>query len=628
MVISESEFKWCTLCALLKSAFILMRYHHQSPLKVSTVNLRILLASLLLALAGTSSAVTPSITSLEEIKQIAATGALDLSIQILEREQAALEKQPARWMSWERQRIEFYKSKKQWQRIEQRLAVLPDFADVDYIFWAKTQRAIALIRLRQGEQARQELRSLIWNLNIDKQTDELLTSWRRLIIDSYLVDGRAGDAQMASLRLRQDTASPDQKQELDDVLVRARIAILNNQADEAISLLKPYNEQPDTASLMLLAQLRGQTRSAKHIMQAAFGYLRDKEINEELKINLWAVVAESAQQQGKRGIKTKAIEHILTDRQNLSLPKSIYQVDSDGLWNAYIDYALSISNQEQLLIGEDQKWLDVAGRIKNKQPVGARAMAVFVMLRSQSAEFRQQAASRFVELLEKRKVGNRLFVELFQDSKYFSEARQIPKPVRHKLVDIALANSDIDRASELMATIEEPPEDSDHFMWWLRRARILVLGNQAEVGARALAELLQKNKQLDQEQIDKLLQVVFDLQTAGKHELAYGLFEQVLGYSKDEKIQREIYYWMADSRKSQERYAEAAQLYLKSAMHPDPENMDPWAQTAHYQAAESLARAGLYDDARTLFKRLLKVTEDPTRRATLQRELHRLWAMQ
>lgn len=583
---------------------------------------------LLLGLANTSSAATPSAISLEEIKRIAGTGALELSIHILEREQAPLEKQPAQWMAWERQRIEFYKSKKQWKLIDDRLMKLPGFADVDFIFWAKTERAIALIQLRQGELARRELRSLIWNLNLDKQTAELITQWRRLIIDSYLVDGRAGDAQMASIRLRQDLAGQDHDGELNDILVRARIAILNNQAGEAISLLKPHADRPEAASLMLLAQLRGQTRSPKKIMQAALRYLRDEKISDELKINLWAVVAEATQRQGKRGTKTNAIEHILVDKQNLTLAKSIYQVDSDTLWNAYIDYALSISNKEQLLIGEDQKWLDVAKRIKKKKPVGARAMSVFVMLRSQSAEFREQAATMFVDLLLKRKSGNRLLLELFQDSKHFPEIRQIPKPVRHALVDIALTNSDIDRASELMATIEEPPVGSDHFMWWLRRARILVLGNQAEIGAKALVDLLEKNKKLDKEQIDKLLQVVFDLQTAGKHELAYGLFEQVWSYSQDEKIQREIYYWMAESRKSQERYADAAQLYLKSAMHPDPANMDPWAQTAHYQAAESLARAGLYDDARTLFKHLLKVTEDPTRRATLQRELQRLWAMQ
>ena len=112
------------------------------------------------------------------------------------------------------------------------------------------------------------------------------------------------------------------------------------------------------------------------------------------------------------------------------------------------------------------------------------------------------------------------------------------------------------------------------------------------------------------------------------NESAYLCFEKALLYIKDTQRQREMYYWMADSRKAQERYADAAQLYLKSAMHPQPDNMDPWAQTARYQAAESLARAGLYKDAEVLFEHLLRVTTEPTRQATLKRELQRLWAMQ
>ena len=584
----------------------------------------ILLVLLLLGMSNTSSAI-----NLQEIKQIAKTGAVDLSIRILEREQPRLKKQPDQWMAWERQRIQFYKSRKQWSQLSDRLTTLPDFADVDFIFWAKTERAIAFIELHQAEKARHELRGLIWRLNKGGLSEPLLIQkrimhWRRLIIKSYLVDGRAGDAQIASMRLQQDLETSEPS----DILVRARIAILNNQTDEAIRLLKPLANKPEAASLMLLAQLRGQTRAPKRIMQSAFRYLDGKDINDELKVNLWAVVAEAAQRQGNRGITTKAIEHVLIAKKNLTLSKSIYQIDSDALWNAYIDYALSISNEEQLLIGEDQKWLDVADRIEKKKPVGARAMSVFIMLRGQTPELREQASAKFVGLLSKKESGNRLLLELFQGSRYFPETQKIPRPVRHALVDIALTNSDIDRASELMATIEEPPAGSDQFMWWLRRARILVLGNQATVGGQALVDLLGKNKELEQDQIDKLLQVVFDLQTAGKHELAYGLFEKVLLYTKDEKVQREIYYWMADSRKSQERYADAAQLYLKSAMHPDPDNMDPWAQTAHYQAAESLTRAGLYDDATTLFNRLLRVTDDPTRRATLKRELQRLWAMQ
>ena len=610
----------------------------QHPIKINSLLRTGLTVCCLLSINAHTSAATPATpatpATLEEINLIAETGAIDLSVRILEREQPLLKTQPTQWMAWERQRIQFYKSRKQWLHIAERLAVLPDFVDVDFIFWAKTERASALIALRKGGKARRELRGLIWRVNTKslstdsitqkKITLEKITEWRRLIIESYLVDGRAGDAQMASIRLQQDLETT----ELNDILVRARIAILNNQPDEAIRLLKPLVDKTEAASLMLLAQLRAQERSPKRVMQSALRYIESKDTKDGLKANLWAVVAEAAQRQGNRGITTKAIEHLLIDKKNLTLPKSIYHVDTDALWNAYIDYALSIGNEEQLLIGEDSKWLDAANRIRESKPVGSRAMSVFVMLRGQSSELREQASAMFVTSLSAMESGNNLLIELFKTSRHFPETQSIPKPVRHTLVDIALTSSDIDRASELMATIAEPPAGSDQFMWSLRRARILVLGNQAEVGSQALTNLLDKSKELDQDQIDKLLQVVFDLQTAGKHEQAYGLFVKVLAKTKDKKIQREIYYWMADSRKSQERYADAAQLYLKSAMHPDPENMDPWAQTAHYQAAESLARAGLYDDARILFKRLLRVTEDPTRRATLKRELHRLWAMQ
>lgn len=165
-------------------------------------------------------------------------------------------------------------------------------------------------------------------------------------------------------------------------------------------------------------------------------------------------------------------------------------------------------------------------------------------------------------------------------------------------------------------------------MWWLRRARILVLGNQIKLGTQALNTLLDIHPKLQQLQLDRFMQVVFDLQTAGENDAAYDLFAKLLSHTDDQKTQREIYYWMADSRKAQEHYAEAAQLYLKSAMYPDPTSMDPWAQTAHYQAAVVLAKAGLYQDAQSLLERLLKVTQDPQRRETLQRELQKTWAMQ
>ena len=62
-----------------------------------------------------------------------------------------------------------------------------------------------------------------------------------------------------------------------------------------------------------------------------------------------------------------------------------------------------------------------------------------------------------------------------------------------------------------------------------------------------------------------------------------------------------------------------------SAMVVDAKAQDPWAQTARYQAAESLAKAGLQNDARDLFQQLLDTTKDPSRRAVLNREIQRLW---
>ncbi len=562
--------------------------------------------------------------TLEEIDQVAETGAMGLAIRMLEQEQDALLEKPKQWMKWERKRIELYQKTNNWQKSADRLKTLPKQVDVSFFMWAKGQRAKSLIQLNQSALARHELRTLIWQLEPNKITEKEMTYWRELIIESYLVDGYANDAQIASMRLQQ----VDKKANVKTIMQRARIAILNKQTKEAIDLLKPHAKEVEVASLMLIAQLRGQHRAPKHVLQAAHRYLNDKKIKPRQKINIWAVAAEAGKQSGNRKVVANASEHVLADKQNLTLAKSIYTIESDALWNAYIDYALLLGNQEHLLIGEDKKWIKTAKKVSMKRPVGGRAMYVFVMLRGQSATARQQASEKFVESMVKRKQGNRLLVELFQNSKHFKTTEQIPASVRHVLVDVALSNSDIDRASELMATIEAPPAGADQFMWKLRRARILVLGTQAEVGAKAVLAILEENKSLSQEQIDKLLQVVFDLQTAGQHESAYLCFKKSLKHIKDDQVQREIYYWMADSRKAQERYADAAQLYLKSAMFPDPKNMDPWAQTAHYQAAESLARAGLYKDAEVLFEHLLKVTEDPARRAALKRELHRLWAMQ
>lgn len=560
--------------------------------------------------------------SLEDVRDLANSGAVALALKVLDSEQGQALKQPARWEKLQRERVSLYRLRRDWKQIDLSLSKLPDGLSADFTQWAVAQRAEALIEQGRGEAARALLRRLIWTDQTRKP--EQSGAWRKLIIRSYLSEGLAADAQIAALRLRQDYRDRDGE----DYLLRARIALLNRQYAEALDLIKPHAKDPTAGALMLLVQLRGQTRSSGKILQATYRHLREKGINEELRANLWAVAAEAAQHNGNRSSAAMALENVMVLRKDLTLPKSILDPRSDDLWNAYIDYAVAISNKRQLLIGQDKKWLVLADSLKKKKPVDSRSLYAFIILRSHDKASRDYAATHMIESLKTRKHGNSLLQVLFNDSHYFKQRSEVPDPVRHKLVDLALASGDIDLASEIMATIKKPPSGEDQFMWWLRRARILVLGNQLKLGEQALKSLLAANTKLEQLQIERFMQVVFDLQTAGENEAAYNLFGELMTRCDDQKTRREIYYWMADSRKAQERYADAARLYLKSAMYPDPASMDPWAQTANYQAAVVLAKAGLYQDAQSLLQRLLKVTQDPERRVALQRELQKMWAMQ
>ena len=98
--------------------------------------------------------------------------------------------------------------------------------------------------------------------------------------------------------------------------------------------------------------------------------------------------------------------------------------------------------------------------------------------------------------------------------------------------------------------------------------------------------------------------------------------------SEDPRQQREILYWMADSRNALGEYQSAAELYLRSAHFRGGNGKDPWGHSARYQAAEALSKAGLVADARGVYRQLLDETADQRRRAVLERQLQQLWLRQ
>lgn len=560
--------------------------------------------------------------SLTEIQQIAENGAPTLALRLLERTQTGLIKDKPQWLEWERVRIRIYQQNNDWQSLLDRVAILPAELPEVFMRWAQTTQVTALLELDQGTTARKVLHQLILSVTgqEDEATIEWLKRWRQLVIMSYLAERQVEDAHTAILRFQQDYAATD----LDTLLLRSRILLMNQQPQEVVELLANHTDKPEAGMLYLLAQLRARQRTPVKVVQAGLRQMQGKWADKTLRDSLWAVVAEAAQSAGDRATAASALEHVITNREH-KLADKLFSFTVDNLWNAYIDYALHSGNKAQFLIGEDEKWFAAAKKHFKKDALRSRAYYALLLHRGQSEENRLRAANMLVNSLKQQKKGGELMRQLFIKSRYFDTVSDIPEPARRILVDVALAQNDIPLASELMATLDTPPKDNTSYMWYLRRARILVLGGQANRGAAAMNEfVMSRAGTLNREQIDRLLQVVFDLQTVNAHNEAYDLFLHISQITDDVKLRRELYYWMADSRRAQTRYDDAAHLYLKSAMLPDGKGLDPWGQTARYQAAECLGQAGLVKDANVLFQHLLRVTKEPDRRAVLQHEIHKL----
>lgn len=557
---------------------------------------------------------------LEEVHALAQGGAASLAIRLIDNYQPSVTSDQQAWILWERERFSVYQMSTNWKALVNRLEQLPPGLPDEFALWAMSQHAAAFLELGRGKAARDILQALIWATS-DEGLGQWLMSWRRMVIRSYMVDGQANDAHMSILRFHQDYG----EQDFEDRLLRARILLMSGRPAEATEILEKHSTRPQASMLYLLGQLRSHALSPRKVVQAGLRQLEGEWVNAELEAHLWAIVAESSQHSGDRALNANALEHVLANQSYSSPHVGLFNFNADSLWNSYLDYATYLGNEAQFLIGDDGMWFTAAAEAEKKTPVKARSFYAMLIHEAQNEANRFRAASLFVNSMQGRKQGKVLLYKIFMESKYFTAVSTIPIPVRHLLVDLALAASDISQASRLMATIQEPPEGKDNYMWYLRRARILILGGSIIEGTKTLEKVLQAHEDMAEEQLSRLLQVIFDLQTVGEHNAAYKLFELSLRKIADIQLQREIMYWMADSRMAQKRYDEAARLYLKSAMSSAPDAMDPWAQTARYQAARSLAKAGLKNDARSLYRQLLDVTEEHDRRKVLQYELQRLW---
>lgn len=554
--------------------------------------------------------------SLDQLSDLAAGGAPRLALALLQVQQPDWQEDARSWMEWERRRIQLLAAGGEWQAMDERLGQLPDGVPPEFSRWAHTWRARALIELGEGERARSALRRLLW---AGEGRPAEFAAWRRLVIQSYRADGRGNDAHTAMLRYRHDYGRGNQ----DDVLLNAQVLLGQGRAAEAVEALHGL-EQGEGRLLVLLARLRSGQWEPQRVQREAGVLLQDKNLEPRLRQQGEATVAEAAQAAGDAAAQAIALERVFLNIRQTPLDRELFALTPDALWDAYLAYARQLGNREQLLIGDDAAWLARAQATDRKYPIRIRALYALLALQGSSEQMRQRGHAALVEHLLQQDGGAELVHQLYLEAPRYAEVGSVPEVVRRTLLDPVIAAGDLQLAARLLSGLDEPPPGADRVMWRLRQARVLLLGGEQQQAEDILQELVAGSSSLAPQQLDRLVQVLFDLQSVGEHETAYRLFESLEGEVQDVQLKRELRYWMADSRLAQGLPLEAAALYLQSAMVPHAVSLDPWGQTARYQAAKALGKAGLMDDARTQYEQLLAATDDPGRRAVLRREMQQL----
>ena len=593
--------------------------------------------------------------NIDELVRLRAPG---LAYSYLQREQPVYNQQnPLQWLYWEQKRIALLQYMRKWQLVNQRVLEQKEHLSSFKVAtgdrnWFLNARLRALLELKQYALVLSETRRLLWNASslVDSGT---LATWRRIIIQVYLNQGTVKDTQIAMRRYQQDYGELKNEDGVLWLQLQAQLLIQLEQYEEAIEKLKKI-ETSQAHALILLAKLKAGSLSSSDVLDSV--QLEMVSIHDDAeRTALFQYVALVAAVDGddiKRSIFL--LENLLSDK-DVNISGSVVQaggvkIDADTLWQFYLQVGNKAANSRGLLRGDDVSWYTLASNVYLDEPVIAKSLFAVLSLKSKQKETRQQSMMQLVSLIESNDQSLQLVNRLFTASKKIKHLSLVPAKVRYLLVDYSLLQGDVQNAADLMADLNQSPEGQPKFDWNLRRARVLILSGSFKQGADVLGEMLRpeflqsenesegatENTATDEnvppgarsagitsDQADKYLQVVFDLQAVGQYQLSLDLFDQLQRTLDDVRLERELYFWKAESFHALEQYSMAAYLFLKSSVSPN-HVYDPWYHTATFRAAESLLEAGMYEDARQRFLHLLSITDNVARKSVIRQRLQKI----
>ncbi len=520
--------------------------------------------------------------------------------------------------TWEKKYYEVAELTENWESIIDRIDDTGNDLPLDLYKFAQTLAIRSEIELKRGSDARKRARRLIWNIPYDS---EYVLKWRELIIDSYLADQLYEDAQIALAEFNRDYRpdSPTWEHRY------ARILLLTGQREAAVARIEGL-QTAEGRLLGLYAEYLSKTKFPAEIIDDYIKLLPDLEHNSALTAELWAIVELLARADHHTETQVVAVEN------NLSIayePKSVARIASVvpprstiDLINAYENHAIDIGNSYGLIVGDDESWLMQAQEFEILAPVTARAIYSFLSFNASKPETRELAVrSLAAELV--RAQHNRIFHLLFVADQSFP-LDKVSLADLNRSAQWEISQRDYASAAMIFASMTGPPEDTQREQWLLNRSRVSIYADDFQTASGLLMDLVNSlSVPMDSNLVDRIVQVIFDLQNRDQDLVAIGILNNLFEKSVDRQQKRELLHWLAESYSNQKLHQKSADLFLRSATMAEDWN-DDWGRSVSYRSAMELMEAGLFLDSRRIFNSLKELTFDPRLRAVIDERLEEL----
>ncbi len=568
--------------------------------------------------------------SLAQMNELIELGVPALALSLLEREQEKREQFTADWYAFEYRRILLLSALEQWQQIIERTQWLFDTADANKQItrkiglWFETQQVMANIQLKNSGLALEQLQHLLWGTEAAHRDSSLPAIWRRLVIRVYLQMQKDDDARKALVKYERDYQA--EATDVDWILLQAQVLLRTNRPQQAAVLLSKIvtDDAVDVEALLLIAELQINPKRAAEINQQMRVKLDGQVLSRPARWAYSYVAYTASKVLADIPAQILNLESMLSLGIKTPVFDDSYQVTADDLWELYNKQGLILANDYGLLFGNDMQWQQLSNKLMSDEAEKALELNAALVLQTGDFVTRQQQHKTIVEIIEKRKNGLELINQLYLHSNKVTDVNVLPDEVRYRLVDYALSEGDYSDAATIMKSLNEPPEGKSLFDWRMRKARVLILQGEYAESENLIRKTFSEKPRITRQELDRYIQVVFDFQTVQQHQQAINLFDLLYIDGLDENLQREIYFWKAESYFLLEKYDLAALYYLQSARAVAEADNDLWAQSARFKAGNALILAEIYDDAEKVYTELLIITDSETRKALINQNLQKI----